>query len=309
MTWKSLLRGRLPSSFISLVVVVFGVFFLARLGGSDPTNLYVAENASAAQRAAFSRAHGFNDPVLVQFGRYLDDLVHLRLGTSLATGESAASMIGQAIPATLELIFAVLVISIAIAVVLGTLAAWYPNSWIDRCTSMITMLALSVPDFWIAIMFVLLFAIKLHWLPTSGMDGISTWVLPVATLMLHPIAKLVQIIRSAMIEVLHAQFVVTARSKGAPEVRVLMIHGLRNAALPAVTVCGDIFIGLINGAVVVEVIFGWPGLGNTMVTAIQSKDYAVLQAGVLCIAVLVFALNFVIDILYWAIDPRVRKEA
>lgn len=307
MAWSSFLKGRLPASLVSLLAVVFGVFFLARLDG-NPTNLFVPLNASLQQRAAYSHAHGFDQPIIVQFGHYLRDLVHLQLGTSLYTGESAASMVWRAYPETLKLVVVTMIIAIAVAIVIGTLAARYPNSAFDRAVSLTTIVALSIPGFWFAIMGVLLFALKLHWVPTSGALGPSSWILPVATLLLRPVGQLVQVVRGAMLEVLTAPYVTTARSKGAGEARVLMIHGLRNAALPTVTVAGDIVVGLLNGAVVAETVFGWPGIGKLVIDAVSNRDFAVLQAAVLFIAVAVFVLNIMLDALYAVLDPRIKRE-
>jgi peptide/nickel transport system permease protein len=305
-TWANFLRGRAPASLLSLLVVIFGVFFLARLGG-NPTNLYLPLDATQAQRRAFSHQHGFDQPVLVQFVHYLQQLAHFHLGTSLATGESAAQMVWQTYPDTMELIGVTMLVTLILATVLGTIAGRYPNSSFDRAVSLTTLFALGIPNFWFAVMSVLIFALDLHWLPTSGTSGAASWVLPVATLLLRPVGQLLQVVRGSMIEVLGAPYVTTARGKGASEPRVVIVHALRNAALPSVTVAGDIFVSLVNGAVVAETVFGWPGLGQLMVNSINSRDFAVVQAGVLFIAITIFLLNLILDILYAFLDPRVKR--
>jgi peptide/nickel transport system permease protein len=196
------------------------------------------------------------------------------------------------------------------AVVIGCWAAYRPNSLADRFSSLLSMTAASIPDFWFAITGVWLFAVLMGWLPTSGTDaGVLSWVLPIATLMIRPLGVLTQVVRGAMVSALSAPYVRLARSKGASDFRVVTHHALRNAAAPALTVAGDLAVGLINGAVVVEAIFGWPGIGKLMIDAILQRDFAVLQAAVLLTAVSIFVLNIAIDACYALLDARVREPA
>jgi peptide/nickel transport system permease protein len=301
------LRRRIVSSAVPLVVVVLGVFVLARLTG-DPVNLYLPLSATAEQRAEFAAAHGFDQPILVQLWDYLGQVVRLDFGESLRTGQSAGEMVLTAYPATLQLAAVTMLIAIVGAVLIGSLAAYRPNSLADRTSSFLSMTAASIPDFWFAIMGVLVFGVSLGILPTSGVDGgFEVWVLPVATLLIRPFGVLVQVVRGAMVGALSAPYVKVARSKGASEKRVVFGHALRNATTPVLTVAGDLTIGLVNGAVVVETIFGWPGIGKLMIDSILQRDFAVLQAAVLLTAVTIFVLNIVIDICYALIDARVRQ--
>ena len=301
------LRKRIVSSAIPLVVVVLGVFVLARLTG-DPVNLYLPLSATAEQRAEFAAAHGFDQSILAQLWDYLGQVVRLDFGESLRTGQPAGEMVLTAYPATLQLAAATMLIAIVGAVLIGSLAAYRPNSLADRTSSFLSMTAASIPDFWFAIMGVLVFGVSLGVLPTSGVDGgFEVWVLPVATLLIRPFGVLVQVVRGAMVGALSAPYVKVARSKGASEKRVVFGHALRNATTPALTVAGDLTIGLVNGAVVVETIFGWPGIGKLMIDSILQRDFAVLQAAVLLTAVTIFVLNIVIDICYALIDARVRQ--
>jgi peptide/nickel transport system permease protein len=193
-------------------------------------------------------------------------------------------------------------------VLIGSWAAYRPNSLADRTSSFLSMTAASIPDFWFAIMGVLVFGVSLELLPTSGVDGgLEVWILPIATLLIRPFGVLVQVVRGAMVGALSAPYVKVARSKGASEKRVVFGHALRNATMPALTVAGDLTIGLVNGAVVVETIFGWPGIGKLMIDSILQRDFAVLQAAVLLTAVTIFVLNIVIDVCYALIDARVRQ--
>jgi peptide/nickel transport system permease protein len=301
------LRRRIVSSAIPLVVVVVGVFVLARLTG-DPVNLYLPLSATAEQRAEFAAAHGFDQSILAQLWDYLGQVVRLDFGESLRTGQPAGEMVLTAYPATLQLAAATMLIAIVGAVLIGSLAAYRPNSLADRTSSFLSMTAASIPDFWFAIMGVLVFGVSLGLLPTSGVDGgMEVWILPVATLLIRPFGVLVQVVRGAMVGALSAPYVKVARSKGASEKRVVFGHALRNATTPVLTVAGDLTIGLVNGAVVVETIFGWPGIGKLMIDSILQRDFAVLQAAVLLTAVTIFVLNIVIDICYALIDARVRQ--
>ncbi|WAE75890.1 ABC transporter permease [Streptomonospora nanhaiensis] len=300
------LRRRIISGALPLLAVVLGVFFLARLTG-DPANLYLPLSATPEMRAEFAARNGFDQPVAVQFLDYLSQIVRLDFGESLRTAQPAAQAVLQAFPATLQLAGATMAIAVTAAVVVGSLAAYRPNSLADRFAGLLSSASASVPDFWFAIMGVLVFAVTLNWLPTSGTDGMGAWVLPIATLLIRPFGVLVQVVRGSMVSALSAPYTRVARSKGADEKRVIFVHALRNAAAPALTVAGDLAVGLVNGAVVVETIFGWPGIGKLMIDSILQRDFAVLQAAVLLTAVTIFALNILIDACYALLDARVRQ--
>ncbi|GAA2420592.1 ABC transporter permease subunit [Streptomyces coeruleofuscus] len=304
----TLLRRRAVSSVVPLLVVVLGVFFLARLTG-DPANLYLPLSATPEMRAEFAARNGLDDPLITQFGDYLAQVVHLDFGESLRTAQPAGEAVLRAFPATLQLAGWTMLLAIVGAVVIGSLAAYRPNSATDRIASFLSSTAASVPDFWIAIMGVLVFAVTLGWLPTSGTSGAAAWVLPVATLLIRPFGVLVQVVRGAMVSALSAPYVKVARAKGASELRVVFGHALRNAAAPALTVAGDLAVGLVNGAVVVETIFGWPGIGKLMIDSVLQRDFAVLQAAVLLTALAIFALNILVDLSHALLDPRVRQRA
>lgn len=303
------LRRRAVSAAIPLLVVLLGVFLLARLTG-DPTALYLPESASPADRAEFAAAHGLDQPVWQQLLDYLAGVVQLDLGTSLRTEEPAAEMVLRAFPVTLSLAAVTMLLAVLGALVIGSWAAYRPNSPADRASSFLTMTAASVPDFWLAVTGVWILAVVLGVLPTSGMDnGVLSWVLPVAVLMIRPLGVLTQVVRGAMVSALSAPYVRLARSKGADGRRVVTHHALRNAAAPALTVAGDLAVSLVNGAVIVETIFGWPGIGKLMIDSILQRDFAVLQAAVLLTAVTIFVLNIAIDIGYALLDARVRDVA
>ncbi|WP_424464291.1 ABC transporter permease [Pseudoclavibacter helvolus] len=303
------LRTRIVSSLLPLVAVVLGVFVLARLTG-NPASLYLPLNATEQMKEDFAVRNGLDQPLWMQIVNYFSGVLRFDFGESLRTGESAATMVLRAFPATLQLAGVTMLLTVVLAIIIGSWAALKPNGVADRIASFFSMAAASVPDFWLAIMGIWIFAITLGWLPTSGVDsGGLSWILPIATLMLRPVGVLTQIVRGSMVSVLGQPFIKVARSKGAGQLRVVFKHALRNAAAPALTVAGDLTVGLINGAVVVETIFGWPGIGKLMIDSILQRDFAVLQAAVLITALSIFILNILIDLGYALLDPRVRPAA
>ena len=299
------LKKRIVSSALPLVVVIVGVFALARMTG-NPASLYLPLNATQQMRDDFTARNGLDQPLLVQMADYFGGVFRLDFGHSLRTGQDAAAMALRAFPATLQLAATTMVLAVLLALVVGCWAALKPNGIADRISRFVSMAAASIPDFWLALVGIWIFAITLGWLPTSGVSGASAWVLPIATLLLRPFGVLVQIVRGSMVSALSEPYIKLARSRGAGEFRVVTHHALRNAAAPALTVAGDLTVGLVNGAVVVETIFGWPGIGKLMIDSILQRDFAVLQAAVLLTAVAIFALNILIDMGYALLDARVR---
>lgn len=295
---------RIGLSLISLLGLLALVFFLTRLTG-DPAILFLPPDASPAARAEFSRLNGLDQPVVVQFGTYVTNALRLDFGDSVRQNRPAMEIALEAFPRTLQLAFVAILLGVAAAVVIGATAASKPGGVVDRLVNILSLTGASAPDFWLAIVGVLVFSVWLGILPTSGTGGPAYWVMPIAVLMLRPTGLLVQVVRGTMIGVLNAPFIKTARAKGVPRRRILFGHALKNAALPVVTVTGDILAGLINGAVIVETIFGWPGIGKLMIDGILQRDFAVVQATVLVTAVAIFLLNIFIDLVYVSIDPRI----
>ena len=248
--------SRLVQSFVALLILLVIVFFLTRLTG-DPTDLYLPLSASQAEREAFAEANGFNDPLPVQFARYLRQMAQGNFGTSIYKGRPALEVVLEAFPVTLKLAAFTLLIAVSLAVLLGSLAAYWPNSAFDRLVSVLTITSASTPPFWVAIVAIMVFSIQLGWVPTSGMGPPDHWILPVGVLVLAPLGLLTQVVRSSMIGCLNAPYVKTAMAKGAGERRIIFVHALRNAMLPLITVAGVQATGLVNGAVVVETIFGF----------------------------------------------------
>jgi peptide/nickel transport system permease protein len=301
------LTRRSLHSLVSLLGLIVLVFFLARLTG-DPTNLYLPLDASLEARAEFAKRHGFTDPLLVQFGRFLADLAQFDFGESIRKARPALEVVLEAFPTTLKLAGLTMVMAVALAVVVGALAAYRPGGAFDRTASVISLAGASAPDFWIAITAILLFAVTLGWLPTSGTGTPWHWIMPIAVLLIRPFGLLVQVVRGAMISALSSAYVKTARAKGVREKSVIFVHALRNAMLPVVTVAGDQAVGIVNGAVIVETVFGFPGVGKLMIDSIIQRDFAIVQAAVLVTAVAIFVLNILIDLAYAVLDPRIRHE-
>jgi peptide/nickel transport system permease protein len=293
------------------VLSVFGVlvlvFFLARLTG-DPTSLYLPQNATQEARDAFRTLHHLDQPVWQQFGIYLRDLAHFDFGNSMLRQRPAMESALEAFPNTLKIAFVSLAIAIASALVVGSLAAYRPGGLFDRLSTFFSLIGASAPDFWVAIVGVLVFSVALRWLPTSGTGGLSYWVMPVAVLSLRPFGLLVQVVRGSMMSALSSAYVKTAQAKGVHPRSIIFRHALRNSMLPVITVAGDLAASVVNGAVVVETVFGWPGIGKLTIDAITQRDFPILQACVLVTAIAVFFINVVVDILYSALDPRVRTQ-
>jgi peptide/nickel transport system permease protein len=299
------LGRRTLHSAISLIGLIILVFVLVRLTG-DPTNLYLPIDASLEARAAFSEKHGFGDPIIQQFGRFLIDLSRFDLGDSLRMARPALDVVLEAFPTTLMLAGLTMASALTLAVVVGALAAYRPGGPFDRIGSVLSLAGASAPDFWVAITGILVFAVALGWLPTSGTGTPWHWVMPLAVLLIRPFGLLVQVVRGAMITALSSAYVKTARAKGVRERSVIFVHALRNATLPVITVAGDQAVGIINGAVIVETVFGFPGVGKLMIDAITQRDFAVVQAAILVTALAIFLMNIAIDLAYAVLDPRVR---
>jgi len=296
---------RMLHGVIAMAALVVLVFALSRLTG-DPAQLYLPESASAEAVQNFRELHGFDDPVPVQFGRYVAGLARLDFGVSVTRNVPAIEAVLHAFPWTLALAGITVVLAMLVALTLGPIAAYRSGTLFDRITSVLSLAAASVPDFWIAIIGVLVLAVQLGWLPTSGVGGPSHWVLPVAVLMFKITGTTTQVVRGSMISTLSSPFIKAARAKGMSETRVVFVHALRNSVIAALTVAGDQTRGLINGAVIVETVFGWPGIGKLMIDAILQRDFAVVQAAVMVTAAAIFLLNVLLDISYALLDPRIR---
>lgn len=296
---------RALQSLYAILMLLLIVFAMTRLTG-DPTDQYLPLSASPQARADFAEMHGFNDPYYVQFARYVGDLARGDFGESIFKQRPAMEVALEAFPVTLTLAFFTMTIALALSVVLGSLAAVRPNGVLDRIVSMLTIVSASAPTFWVALIAIVVFAMNLRWLPTSGMGGPIYWIMPIGVLALTPLGILTQVVRSSMVASLSAPYAKTALAKGASDKRVVFVHALRNSLLPLITIAGVQATGLVNGAVVVETIFGLPGIGKVMIDSIRDRDFSLTIACILLAAVVVYAMNVAIDIIYARLDPRVQ---
>ena len=302
---KSFLGKRAIASAISLVGLVILVFFLSRLTG-DPTDLYLPVDASLEAREKFREIHGLNDPILVQFTRYMGDLARLDFGMSIRRAEPAIDAVLRGFQWTLMLAAITMTLVTVAAVVVGSLAAFRVGGVFDRIATFFSLIGASAPDFWVAIVAIVIFSVHLGWVPTSGTGTLWHWILPIGVLFIRPFGLILQVVRGSMISALSSAYVKTARAKGVRNRPIIFVHALRNAMLPVITVIGDQAAGLLNGAVVVESIFGFPGVGKLMIDSILQRDFAVILAAIMVTAFAIFVMNLLIDILYAVLDPRIR---
>jgi peptide/nickel transport system permease protein len=302
---RAFLGKRAIASGFSLVGLVVLVFFLSRLTG-DPTDLYLPLNATLETREQFREVHGLNEPLIVQFGSYVRDLARLDFGESIRRGEPAIDAVLRGFQWTLWLAVVTMTLVTVSAVIVGSLAAFRLGGVFDRMATFFSLIGASAPDFWIAIVAIVLFSVNLGWLPTSGTGTIWHWIMPVSVLFIRPFGLIVQVVRGSMISTLNAAYIKTARAKGVRDRPIIFIHALRNALLPVITVIGDQAAGILNGAVIVETIFGFPGVGKLMIDSILQRDFAVILAAIIVTAFAIFVMNILIDVIYAILDPRIR---
>ncbi|GLQ56967.1 ABC transporter permease [Devosia nitrariae] len=300
-----LIGQRAIASLLSLMGLMILVFFLSRLTG-DPAVLFLPIDATEQMKQQFRALHGLDAPLIEQFGRYVWDLVHLDFGESLRKARPAIDVVLEAYAWTLPLALITMGLVVVAAIVLGALAAFNIGGFFDRLVSVVSLIGASAPDFWIAIVAIVVFSLNLAWLPTSGVGTPMHWVLPVAVLFVRPFGLIVQVVRGSMLSALTAPYVKTARAKGVKNGPIIFIHTLRNAMLPVITVIGDQAAALLNGAVVVETIFGFPGIGKLMIDSILQRDFNVVLAAIMVTAIAIFLMNILIDIAYSLLDPRIR---
>jgi len=299
------LARRLLQSLLVLVGVSFVVFAILFLTG-DPALVLLPPDASAADIAAFRERMGFNDPLLVQYGRFLRGALQGDFGQSVRHGEPAFALVVERLPATLQLSGAALLIALAIAVPAGIVSAVRRNSVLDYVATVTALLGQSMPTFWLGIMLILVFSVWLNVLPSSGRGGLEHLAMPAVTLGLFTTARIMRLTRSGMLEVLGQDYIRTAFAKGLTGRPVVWKHALKNAAIPIVTIVGIELGTLLGGAVITETIFAWPGVGRLSVQAISNRDYPVVQASVFLLASTFVVVNIAVDLVYTYLDPRIR---
>jgi peptide/nickel transport system permease protein len=297
--------SRLRLAVITILGVSLIVFVTSRMSG-DVTLLLMPQDASQQELAAMRHQLGLDASYPVQYYRFLVNIAHGDFGQSLRYHEPALGLIMSRLPATLELAFSAFILSTIVGLLLGIISARMRLSWFDYGSRIFSITAQSMPSFWVGLMLILVFAVELHWLPTSGDLGVQYLVLPVVTLALVPIASTLRITRSAMLETLDADYIKFLRVKGLAERFIVWKHAFRNALVPVIAISGLTLGFLIGGTVIIETVFAWPGLGNLLVEAIFTRDYPVIQAGVAVTSAFLIFLNLGVDLLFGVIDPRVR---
>jgi ABC-type dipeptide/oligopeptide/nickel transport system permease component len=303
---RYLVRKFLHTLLVAVGVVTL-VFVALRMSG-DPAATMLPGDASVDELRDLRHALGLDRPLHVQYVAFLGSAVRGDFGDSFRHQQPAFGLVLERLPATLELAFAALLLAVAVALPLGIVAAIYRGRAVDVLAMGFAVVGQATPYFWMGIMLILVVSVELGWLPTSGRGDWRHLILPAVTLGTHFAASLARLTRTSMLEVLGQNFVTTARAKGLGEWRVILAHALKNAAIPVITLIGLQFGTLLGGAVVTETIFAWPGVGRLAVQSIFVRDYPVVQAGVLVLALTFVAINLFVDLLYGTLDPRIRDE-
>lgn len=297
---------RLYHAIYVVLGVTIVVFVVTRVIG-DPVSAMLPMETSAAQRAAFAQQLGLDRPLYIQFIDFLADLAHLNLGESLWQHRPVTQIVFEKLPITLYLVAAAMALAIALSIPLGIVAALKPGRMVDRITVVLSLIGLSVPQFWLGLLLILLFAVDLRWLPTSGSGDVSHLILPALTLAVPAMTRILMVVRSSMMDELNTQHIKVAIAKGLPFRRVIGVHALRNIAIPVMTLAGWETVRALAGySVVVEAVFAWPGLGLAAVQAIERQDLILLQGIVFYVAVMVVIINIGLDIAQKLVDPRVK---
>ena len=299
------LVGRLLQAMMSLLAVMSIVFVLTRISG-NPAHLLLDANATPRDLEMLTRHLGLDRPLLAQYGVYIQQLLQGDLGTSILTRRPVAEHLWERLPATLELGVAAMMWSVAMGVPLGVYSAVRRGGLLDRSARVLAALGQSMPPFWLGLMLILVFGVMLGILPAGSRGGLQHLVLPALTLGGFTAAAIMRLTRSSMLDVLGTEYIMFARLKGLPEWQVVWRHGFKNALLPVMTFAVMLFVQFLGGAVVTETVFAWPGLGRLLLDSLATRDYPVVQAGVLVLSALYLLGNLLVDLLYGWLNPKIR---
>jgi ABC-type dipeptide/oligopeptide/nickel transport system permease component len=302
------MSARLLSALVVMLGVCTLVFLLIHLVPGDPVEAMLGESASPADREALRHALGLDLPVAEQYGRYLAGLLRLDLGQSFFDQRPVVEIVGERLPATLQLAAASLLLALVLALPLGVLAARRRGTGLDGGAMAFSLIGISMPNFWLGPLLILVFSLWLGWTPVSGSERPLSLLLPAITLGTALAAILARMVRASVLEVLGEDYVRTARAKGLSEFAVMRRHALRNAWLPVLTLMGLQLGGLLGGAVITETLFAWPGVGSLLVESIQARDFPVVQGCVLLISLIYVLVNTLTDLAYAWIDPRIGRS-
>lgn len=297
--------SRFAEALLSILGLLTLVFFAARLTG-DPAAMMLPLGASESQIAAYRELAGLNRPLYVQYASFLAGVLHGDFGTSLQFNRPALEVVLERLPATIELTLVALLLGAVLGLGAGMIAALKRGTLLEFFTMAFALLGQATPIFWLGIVLVLVFSVQLNWLPAGGRRTFANLILPSITLALFVSASLARLLRSSLIEVLKEDYIRTAKAKGLLSRVIYFRHAARNALVPVVTMFGILAGELLGGAVVTETIFAWPGVGRLILFAIESKDFAVVQAGVAVVSVIFVLMNLLVDLSYGFLDPRIR---
>lgn len=303
-----MIRRRLLTLVPTVLGVVTLVFAFLHLVPGDPVDVMLGESARPADKAALRADLGLDKPLAQQYRLYLTGLARGDLGRSFTFRKPVRDVVASRVGATLVLAGTALGVAVGVSLALGTLAAVKKDTWVDRGSLVASLVGVSMPSFWSGPLLVLVFSVRLRWLPVSGNAGWRSLVLPALTLGIGLAALLTRMLRSSLVEVLRAEYLQAARARGVAEWQVIGFHALRNACLPVITLLGLQLGGLLSGAVITETVFAWPGLGTLLVGAIQGRDYPLVQGCVLVVSLGYLFANLGADLLYRWADPRVRRS-
>ncbi len=298
----------LTQAILTLWLLSLAVFLSVHLTG-DPAAYLLGPEAGTFEYEQIKKNLGLDRPLIVQYGSFMNDLIRLDFGESHVLGRSSRDILIERIPATLQLAGAAFAMSLTFGVLLGVLSAIKRDTIFDTFGKFFAILGIAAPQFWVAILLIMLFGARLGWLPTYGRGGLDHFVLPAFVLAWGGMAGMVRLTRSSMLEVLGSEYVKFARIKGLPERVVIYKHALKNAVIPVLTFSGLTLAGLLNGSIAVEIVFAWPGIGRLMLQGIQTRDFSIVQATVLAAGFFYIATSLIVDILYAYVNPRIRHES
>jgi len=291
-----------------LLGVTFLVYLIISLTPGDVAAMMLGQGATQESVAALRHDMGLNDPIIVQYGRYLGRLLHGDMGLSYATQKPVIEEILSRFPNTLALAFCSILVSIAISIPVGVISAVKQYSLVDNLGMVLALIGISMPSFWLGLILIIVFALGLGWFPSGGADHLRSIVLPALTLGVASTASIARTTRSSMLEVIRQDYIRTAKAKGLGNVTVILKHALRNAMIPTLTVIGLEFGELLGGAILTETVFSWPGIGRLMVESIQRKDTPMVLGCIIVFSIAFSIVNLLIDILYAFVDPRIKTS-
>lgn len=306
---------RFAQMILLLIGISFIVFMSMHLAPGDPATIIGGPTATKSDIEAIRADLGLNKPVLVQYADYMNGLIHGDLGYSYRSGQSVTEAITTRFPITIKLAIASMIVAIVIGITAGIISARKPNSMLDFASTTFSLIGVSIPNFWLGTMLILLFSVNLQWLPIGGLnspfyttEGFKELILPAITLGTSTAAIIARMTRSSMLEVAQADYIRTARAKGVKQRKVVWVHSLRNALIPVLTVAGINFGGLLGGTIITEQVFAINGIGRLMIEGIASRDFPMVQGTVLLVAGIFVFINLIVDLLYAAVDPRISYD-